>query len=277
MSNIASFFYKHLPKDLIRYIGSRTYLRTIRDFLLRKNGVSKTIVVKAFWEPESLHFLFKTDIKTSIRAQTRGIESSLLKLSLKLLNYKSTPNDKIIFDVGSSFGYLSMVWAKTAAKEGRVFAFEASRNVFECLSYNVTSNEMQNRITALNQPVFNKSGMVLINDAPSSSHISMDENGSLRTNTTEVNSVSIDDFCSTNEIDKIDLIKIDVDGVEFEILSGATKSLQSIRPIIVVEPNEDLRIPDLMRSFDYELYDMHMNFYLPDGKLPNNLICIPKK
>src|SRR5687767_8326533 len=103
MKQLIRLLYTHLPKSVIKFIGTQKSFAPLRDMLLRNKGDSKTIVVKAHWKPEGIDFNFKSDIKTSVRAENKGIENTLLKLSLKLLKYKDRPNDNVIIDVGASF------------------------------------------------------------------------------------------------------------------------------------------------------------------------------
>ena len=45
-----------------------------------------------------------------------------------------------------------------------------------------------------------------------------------------VNVISLDIFCKNNNIKKIDLIKIDVEGFEKEVIEGGYKTIQDIKP-----------------------------------------------
>jgi len=47
--------------------------------------------------------------------------------------------------------------------------------------------------------------------------------------------MTLDQFIETNSIQKIDLIKLDVDGFELKVLRGGQKTLQKFKPLILFE------------------------------------------
>lgn len=51
--------------------------------------------------------------------------------------------------------------------------------------------------------------------------------------------ISIDDFCFENNLKRVDFIKIDVDGCETSVLSGMTKTLQNLSPVLMIEIEDD--------------------------------------
>lgn len=74
------------------------------------------------------------------------------------------------------------------------------------------------------------------------------------TNTKLINqkTISLDKFCEQNNIEKIDFIKIDVDGCEKNVLSGSKKILETFFPSLVVEVESNLNeIVEMMEEFGY--------------------------
>lgn len=51
--------------------------------------------------------------------------------------------------------------------------------------------------------------------------------------------ISIDDFCLENNLNKVDFIKIDVDGCETSVLTGMVKTLQNLSPVLMIEIEND--------------------------------------
>lgn len=47
--------------------------------------------------------------------------------------------------------------------------------------------------------------------------------------------IALDDFCSENKINKLDFIKIDVDGGEVSVLEGSQRILQEYSPVLMIE------------------------------------------
>ena len=80
----------------------------------------------------------------------------------------------------------------------------------------------------------------------------------------EVMSITVDNFCDENGVIP-DLVKIDVQGLELNVLKGMKKTLEKSRPFMFVEHNcytlsqnktfiQDL--VDFIKKYDYFLYDI---------------------
>lgn len=52
---------------------------------------------------------------------------------------------------------------------------------------------------------------------------------------------TLDDFCAVNNVDRLDLLKLDLDSYEYEALEGAGMMLEHLSPIVVVELNDFLK------------------------------------
>ncbi|MFY8201399.1 MAG: FkbM family methyltransferase, partial [Pirellula staleyi] len=97
---------------------------------------------------------------------------------------------------------------------GQVFAFEPS----ERGSWIVKNIELNNSVML---------AQVTISKCFVSDHSETSKDGSVL--------VSIDDFALEKKLDRIDIVKIDVDGPENEVLDGAINVLLTMRPAICVE------------------------------------------
>lgn len=53
----------------------------------------------------------------------------------------------------------------------------------------------------------------------------------------DVNQVSIDDWTRKNNIENLDFVKIDVEGFEYEVITGMKKSIKKFDPIVFIEFN----------------------------------------
>ena len=87
--------------------------------------------------------------------------------------------------------------------------------------------------------------------------------------------VRVDDYVAKNNISKCDLIKIDVDGVEHDILKGSLKTLEQFKPICIVETNDDHHIVDFFIDNNYKVLDEKLNEYKAGVRLPPNIYCVP--
>lgn len=152
------------------------------------------------------------------------------------------PEDAIIFDVGANCGTMTLQFAQLAPL-GKVYSFEPTHYAFSKLKRNLELNpDLAERVSAVQNFVSSKT----TEDADIRAYASWKVGGkvddvrhSIHGGTTKstdgVGAVSLDDFCDEEEIKRLDLIKIDTDGHEFEVLKGARKIITKFRPAIVFE------------------------------------------
>lgn len=137
----------------------------------------------------------------------------------------------IIVDVGAGEGTQTAFMARRVAPHGIVYAIEANPNTFARL----TSRQQQGRIGNLrcsNLAIGDQHGTCHIED--SSHH----EANSLRPcNGTdaavEIEMQSLDQFCSVNKIDRIDFLKMNIEGAERLAIQGMTGILPRIRHLCI--------------------------------------------
>jgi len=107
-----------------------------------------------------------------------------------------------------------------------------------------------------------------------------------------VETVTLDSFYANNEISSVDVIKIDVEGAEFDVIRGASEVLDTFKPVLIIEFNKftaEKAGYDLEQLYDY-LKNMKFNAYtlrnytlrevdeeiFKDRELNQNLIFINK-
>lgn len=155
------------------------------------------------------------------------------------------PPDGIFIDIGANIGSFTLVAARIATR-GEVHAFEPSDHHFSRLSRNVALNHFEN--VALNKKgLDDKTGYATLflpklngemnNSGAASLYTSADASSTQVTE--EVELILLDDYVRTNGIDRIDLIKIDIEGAEFNALKGSIETLQRFRPIVLMELDRD--------------------------------------
>jgi FkbM family methyltransferase len=126
--------------------------------------------------------------------------------------------NKVIVDIGANIGAFSLLCSKWEAK--RIIAFEPEPHNFQILQMNIVLNSA--KIEAHNQAV-SKKGWSMIDNASGHSQIG-------RAVGIKVEVISLNDI----KINKIDLLKCDAEGGEYEIFEDATdKTLNKIDRIIV--------------------------------------------
>ncbi|HUC48331.1 MAG TPA: FkbM family methyltransferase [Xanthobacteraceae bacterium] len=174
-------------------------------------------------------------------------------------------------DCGANLGVHTVEWAKYMTGWGTVLAFEAQERIYYALAGNVAINNCFNA-RVVNAAVSSRSGMMKI---PQPNYLANASFGSLelkKFKRTEFIGQAID-YSEDKMVDvpmvhldafnfrRLDLLKIDVEGMELEVIEGAAKCISKYRPIMFVETlKTDV---DILRarlaSFGYLMYPAGIN------------------
>ncbi|TPV33868.1 FkbM family methyltransferase [Paucihalobacter ruber] len=126
----------------------------------------------------------------------------------------------ILFDIGANVGQTIKDF-KEVFESSTIHAFEPSPDTFQILK-NATSNFKN--VYYWNVGVASQPGELMLNEYQLSNTNSFlesktDNNAQLKKKT-PVKIITIDQFCETHTIDKIDVLKIDTEGFELEVFKG---------------------------------------------------------
>ncbi len=147
------------------------------------------------------------------------------ELDTKIIKKQLNEND-IVIDVGANIGYYTLLSAKSVGNAGRVFAFEPEPENFKLLQKNIKVNNYKNTITE-NYAVSNTNGKISLFLAKNGivGHRIYDSDDC--SDSILVNKITLDDyFTKLNLLDKINFVKIDVEGFEFGVLKGMVKIIE---------------------------------------------------
>lgn len=150
-------------------------------------------------------------------------------------------NDSIIFDIGANVGSMALRFAKLAP-EGLVYAFEPTHYALEKLQRNISLNPSLGKRIIIHNCFLSSSSKDLSELTAYASWKLEDDHtekhrihrGTAKS-TAGVHQFSLDDFVKIHKIEKIDVIKIDTDGHEFEILQGGVITITRFQPVILFE------------------------------------------
>jgi FkbM family methyltransferase len=154
----------------------------------------------------------------------------------------SLPDNAVIFDVGANFGTMSLYFSKRVPF-GSIFAFEPTHYAMKKLKRNLELNpEASSIITPVHTFLSNQSTEAEELKAFSSWKIDRNPgknehpvHGGTVMPSSGTPKTTIDDFISDNNISRLDLIKIDTDGHEYEVLTGALLAIDRFKPCIIFE------------------------------------------
>jgi len=208
----------------LNFLGSLNGLEFLRDWLFDRKKVLKPIRLITW---NNLQFYFRAPLQILRKAEINGIESSLTKSIIRLIN-----KDSNVIDIGSNYGFITLACSNFIRKgRGKIFSFECDVNCYKNLKSSIKKNEFDN-IELFNAFVGNK-------------------------NTSTIKTVDslIQGYCK-----KIDLIKIDTDGTDLECLKGCEKIIKKSEPIIVIEINNNFnQIARYLLKSKYKFfYDQHL-------------------
>jgi FkbM family methyltransferase len=206
--------------------------------------------------------------------ENASFDPAEIELALNLLDLRRRYFGDGVFaiDCGANIGVHAVEWAKRMTGWGSVIAFEAQERIYYALAGNIAINNCFNA-RAVHAAVGAQKGTMKI---PSPDYLKPASFGSLelrRRGTTEFIGQAIDYSEAslvevlTASIDsllipRIDMIKIDVEGMELEVLEGAAKSIADQRPILLVESikTDKLKLGSWLTSFDYLIFETGLNF-----------------
>jgi FkbM family methyltransferase len=163
---------------------------------------------------------------------------------------------EVFLDVGAHIGYFAALGAGAVGPTGEVHAFEADPQVFERLETNGQGlanlrrhllslwDEQGQRLTFYRAPTRNSGwGSLVWKDA--------------RRERVSVTTSTLDDWAERTGLENVDVIKVDTEGAEPQILSGAREILETWHPLLLLEADSallhangltrDRLIDDLMR------------------------------
>jgi FkbM family methyltransferase len=157
----------------------------------------------------------------------------------------------VALDIGANIGAYSLIMAKVMGGEGMVYAFEPGWPNFYHLNKNIILNKCQKNIMALNMALSSDKGVNIFN------YRDLTFGSSLHTLNKPIDfvgnlfepkicqliiSYSVDKFVNEFNIKPVNHIKLDVDGIEAEVIKGARGTLQNPKcRSIMVELNEDFK------------------------------------
>ena len=170
----------------------------------------------------------------------------------------------VFFDVGACLGEYC-VWL--GHKGYRCFAFEPVRESFDMIRNNIQLNKLDQKVTALNYGLGSKYSIehFKLHATNPGSNMRVDKPGD---NTQRIEIFSLDDVYKGFRLprDSKILMKVDVEGMEVEMLKGARKFLQAFDDVtLIIEEKisgmENIRKTlDSMGRFEYGVVD-DMNIY----------------
>jgi len=217
-----------LPQILIPRPKAALKMKTIYGFYLiidpvKDNGVERSIYFTGTYEKGTLYII------------------------KNILNKGDT-----FVDVGANIGLISVFASKVVGSSGKVIAFEPNPNTLKLLKKNIELNKCTNIITS-DHAIGNANKRAKIYDRWDSNRGSATLiKPETSTDSYDIKISTLSDALSDNQ--KIDLIKLDIEGYELEALKGAENIFNRDTPPALIIECSDIRDNDLSKNRN-DVYD----------------------
>jgi FkbM family methyltransferase len=163
----------------------------------------------------------------------------------------------VVFDIGAQSGFYSLLAAELSGENGKVFSFEPlPQNIFY-LKKNIEINNCQN-IKVIEAAVSENPGILKFERGNNNFTGRIGDGGDL-----EVKAVSIDNLINKKALPIPNVIKIDVEGAEFDVLKGAQIALKN-KPIIFlsihrINSHIHSDCVNMLKNLSYEIIPIDAN------------------
>lgn len=194
------------------------------------------------------------------------------------------PGDMVV-EVGANFGAHTIPLARIVGESGSVIAFEPQRIPYQAMCGSIALNSLPNVIT-MQAAVGHVAGMLYVPqlDPDSEQSIGSLELGQHREGD-PTPLVTLDRL----HLSRLDFLKIDVEGMECEVLRGGVETIKKHQPVIYLEcdrPERQSELLDTLRALRYRAWWHRPPLYNPanvranpdnifPGIVSMNLLCLP--
>lgn len=271
---------KNLLKDLLLFkiLGNERYKLPLSNELhfQRIKDIERRSDKKKIINPEFLHFkLFLHDLSfLGRKIKLYHTESAIYRdfvleqyaYSNEQIQIRAEKGD-VVIDAGACWGDTPLYFADLVGLDGKVYAFEFITTNLDIFYKNLKLNpELSKIIKVVNRPLheFTDKEMYVMENGPAS-RIVLENPTNEKCET--LKTLSIDDFVVQNNIDRIDMIKMDIEGAEPSALKGAIKTLKRDIPKLAISiyhsENDFTEIYKWIDSLNlgYKFYLDHFTIY----------------
>lgn len=172
-------------------------------------------------------------------------------------------------DAGGCWGDTALYFANAVGASGKVFTFEFIPSNVSILRQNLALNpQLANRVQIVEKAVWSESELSLYyDDNGPASRVGF---APLNANKDAVPTLSVDDLVRDSKLEKLDFIKMDIEGAEPHALRGAQKTLERFKPKLAIAIYHSLddfvEIPRFLDSLGlgYKFYLGHYTIHIEE-------------
>ena len=208
--------------------------------------------------------------KSFINKKYWGLQD--IEIISKIIEFKCKKNRIIFYDVGANIGSHSIALSNIFKNKILIRAFEAQSNIYDIFIQSIRINNLNNievyhnavsdkndEIIRIDLPDYSKvnnfGGLELLKPFRNSDNAEMQKSGNFE----DVKTIKLDNFD-----EKVDFIKIDVEGMENLVLKGSKNLIVNHRPFLFMELLKS-KLEDITEFFkdkDYNIYSKGMDAFI---------------
>lgn len=177
---------------------------------------------------------------------------------------------QVCFDVGANLGQVTVHMAAAVGSSGRVYAFEPVPRIMARLECHVRANGLEDVVEYCEGAMSDREGTAVFS-MPAAGFGNQGVGSLLGQSIPtpaqdlRVRTITLDGFVESRGIERIDLMKIDIQGAEPLLLEGGRETLGRLSPDLIIEVSpDDLRIAGsdsrqlllTIEAFGYEIYEI---------------------
>ncbi len=168
-----------------------------------------------------------------------------------------------IIDCGANVGYASLYFS-SLFPSAEIIAVEPDNKNFIQLSRNTQNYK---NITAVKAAVWHRNTeMVIKNKSQLSAGFEVEESGS--NDNVELIGITIDEVIAKNNFEEVDILKIDIEGAEYELFTNNPHSWLSKTRCLIIELHDNLK-PGISKHFFKEMAEYNWRTVIRG----ENIIC----
>lgn len=258
MYNEIHNFRKKYP-NLVSFLNNYflyPYRRFVTDVKSWKN---KSNIYNISYEEKEIKFFlpYKYDlIEQTIIAKKTFFEQAELKIVKPYIK----PN-AVVVDIGANIGN-HLIFFGVCCNTSRIIGFEPNQTIFPILQKNIILNNLSEKVQLYQNALGSKRGKGRFSNDFPTSHQSYTNKSINEDNCGEIEIVPLSSILNQ----KIDFIKIDVEGMEVEVLKGAKPLIKLHKPLMFIETGQINKVMEELSGLDYHIERELAN---------NNYILVP--
>jgi len=276
LKNISAFFRNTKLHRIIPFRGK------LYDFLFQK-----------LWSDGEILEIQGSKMYINVRDKDSVMRKTFQAYALNRIHEETTTNlfrkvvkeGNVVVDLGANIGYFTLLAARLIGEKGKVFAFEPEPKNFGYLIKNIKLNDYNN-IVAVQKAVSDHSGKTKLFICPyDSGHHTINQPSGIKAYSRqklseiafiEVETVTLDEYLK-DKVDRVDVVKIDVEGAEALVIFGMRETLRKNKnikifleffPLLIKKmgsfPQEF--IESLLKNFNFNIFVIGHDYSMERSK-----------